>query len=101
MESPGKVSLHKKEELGLVSRHHIPTCKIIRLAVFNKRNPQFEWLDAYKYYISFVAVNEIHFEPGRDREDPSQSPVRIPIRSTRSYEVSVKSSVDCLVGFAE
>ena len=49
MESPGKVSLHKKEELGLVSRHHIPTCKIIRLAGFNKRNPQFEWLDAYKY----------------------------------------------------
>ena len=35
-----------------------------------------------------VAVNEIHFEVGRDREDPGQSPVRIPIRSTRSYEVS-------------
>ena len=57
--------------------------------------------DAYKYYKSYVAVNDIHFETGRDREDPGQSPVRIPIRSTRSYEVSGQSSVDWLGGFAE
>ena len=77
--------------------------RLRRLNTADKEEKGENGLDAYKYYISFVAVNEIHFEPGRDREDPSQSPVRIPIRSTRSYEVSGQSSVDCLGlgGFAE